>query len=529
MLEAALARVASQGREVAQLRRENEVLGQAIRALHAEKQALLHRAVAAEAQVAELSAKVGELEQAVIGLAKKKTSANSSQPPSSEGPGERAKRAYPSRERSDKGPGGQDGHEGSGRAWCADPDEVVVHRPARCPAGHDLTGVAGTVTERRQVTDVEVTVTVTEHRKEEVTCPACAARAKGAFPADVTGTACFGPGAKAGVLALSAVGHLPVRVASQMAEALWGLHVAPGAIDTWRAKLALALAPWDDRAVELLRAAPVLGADETPVAVADMKKAYAHVAVTDLLTRFHLADRTKAGIVSGGVLGGHEGTLVTDCLGTYWGIGAAAHQACLAHLARELRFFDEELRPDEEGMPHPHPGFGQLAAGLRAAVHEHNEAARSGAGPPGAGGRPAHLAELVARTRAGFGEHGGRRPATERKALALLNRIGRLCSAGELFGFLDNLAVPPTNNASEQAVRPWKVRQRRSGCFRSAAAAREWLRIAGYPALPGSTGSSPSRPSAWRSSAPRSCPDGPQVRWGPDQLRQHRYAPHRRP
>ena len=40
--------------------------------------------------------------------------------------------------------------------------------------------------------------------------------------------------------------------------------------------------------------------------------------------------------------------------------------------------------------------------------------------------------------------------------------------------------MPPTNNGSEQALRTWKVKQRRSGTFRSADAARQWLLIGSY-------------------------------------------------
>ena len=40
--------------------------------------------------------------------------------------------------------------------------------------------------------------------------------------------------------------------------------------------------------------------------------------------------------------------------------------------------------------------------------------------------------------------------------------------------------LPPTNNCSEQAVKPHKVRQRRSGCFRSREAAEQYLVLQSY-------------------------------------------------
>jgi len=68
--------------------------------------------------------------------------------------------------------------------------------------------------------------------------------------------------------------------------------------------------------------------------------------------------------------------------------------------------------------------------------------------------------------------------STLKAALVLLRRLRRLHA--DLWGFLDDFGVPPTNNGSEQALRTWKVKQRRSGTFRSEDAARQWLLIGSY-------------------------------------------------
>jgi len=113
------------------------------------------------------------------------------------------------------------------------------------------------------------------------------------------------------VIALSAGGKLPTRVAADMAAALFGIEISPGVVNLWRRRLAEGLSNRDDAAIAALKASPVLGADETLVVVTGMSAAMAHVVVNKLITRFHLAGRSKKAITSCGVLGGFKGRLVT--------------------------------------------------------------------------------------------------------------------------------------------------------------------------------------------------------------------------
>lgn len=49
-----------------------------------------------------------------------------------------------------------------------------------------------------------------------------------------------------------------------------------------------------------------------------------------------------------------------------------------------------------------------------------------------------------------------------------------------LYAFVDDPGVPGTNNAAEQAVRPLKTKQKRSGRFRTRAGLGNHVRLAGY-------------------------------------------------
>ena len=78
------------------------------------------------AQIAALMARVGELERR-LGL----NSSNSGKPPSSDGLKKPA-RVASLRERSNKKPGGQQGHKGETLRQSAAPDEIVDHFPPIC-------------------------------------------------------------------------------------------------------------------------------------------------------------------------------------------------------------------------------------------------------------------------------------------------------------------------------------------------------------------------------------------------------------
>ena len=90
-----------------------------------------------------------------------------------------------------------------------------------------------------------------------------------------------------------------------------------------------------DRVRELLPAAGVLHADETPARAAG-KLHYVHVACTGFLTAMHTGDRTKEAIDAGGVLPGYAGTIVRDGYKGYEHLTDALHAWCGAHGLRDL-------------------------------------------------------------------------------------------------------------------------------------------------------------------------------------------------
>jgi transposase len=149
--------------EAAALRAANARLRQVVEAKDTEIAALRtsHQAQldVLRSQVAVLTARVTEL-QAQVG----RSSRNSSQPPSQDGPARPAPKSL--RGKSGRKPGRPKGQPGSALEFTAAPDEVIAREPGRCSGcGNDLAGAAAAGMIRGQVTDVPpVRPVVTEHQ-----------------------------------------------------------------------------------------------------------------------------------------------------------------------------------------------------------------------------------------------------------------------------------------------------------------------------------------------------------------------------
>ena len=103
--------------------------------------------VSLRGELARAQERIAELEDRL-----RKTSRNSSMPPSGEGLAKPPPRSRSLRKKTGRKPGGQDGHPGTTLAQVAKPDREERHEPAccrRCAA--DLAGLPVTGIERRQV------------------------------------------------------------------------------------------------------------------------------------------------------------------------------------------------------------------------------------------------------------------------------------------------------------------------------------------------------------------------------------------
>jgi hypothetical protein len=452
------------------------------------------------AVVAEQAALIESLRAEVAALRRQagRDSSNSSQSPSRDSPAAKAKKKAGQREarraRLGRPQGGQKGHPGASLAWAARPDETWVIEPGACGGcGADLAGGAGRVASAVQVFDVPpAALTVTEYQMIARTCR-CGQVTTAPPPPGVTGgPACYGPNVVAAATLLASTDVIGVERAADLMAALLSAPVSTGFVSRCLVRLdaALTAAGFEDALKDALRAADVLGTDETPAPLTtaaasaqDCGNPHVYTVRTmrgyagggpDLIWYGAAGNRTKAAITGFGILDGYYGVLVRDDYGGYlsYDAGLAGVQQCLAHL---YRYLDDAYVID----PVSQVWTRQAGDALRAA----GVAVRAARGARQASLDPA----LLARLRRSYDQavafgisvnlsrpwHKGNHPG-----LILARRLKR--KAAQVWLFATRFDVPATNNGSENAVRGYKLAAKISGCWRTLATLQRHCRIRSY-------------------------------------------------
>lgn len=280
------------------------------------------------AQVEMLLARVAKLEEQV-----RRSSRNSSQPPSSDGPG--APPAHKKRKPSGRSPGGQEGHEKRERPLVPrdQVDELVVLRPTRCRAcRRALVGVDPSP-RRHQVSELpRIVPIVKEFELHSLDCT-CGARTAATLPAGVP-TGAFGPSVVAMAAMLMGVYRLSKRAVPDLMRDAFGLSMSVGAVVGCQHIASEALAVPVEEAKAFVAEQPVKNADETSWREA-RRKAWLWTVVTAAVTVFMVHSRRTAE-ASREILGRAQGVLVSDRHGAYNWWPVAKHQFCWAHLIRDF-------------------------------------------------------------------------------------------------------------------------------------------------------------------------------------------------
>jgi transposase len=422
--------------------------------LEAKVAGLEEQARVLEAELAAERARGDALAERAEALARRlgKDSSNSSKPPSSY----RKPRDRSLRKKTGRKPGKQPGAPSSTLKQSPDPDHVIECSPAACGCcGTDLSGVPALDTQKRQVFEAAPPPppVVTEYQVQSKVCPRCGQVSAGTAPAGVTGRVQYGPGVHAST-ALATCGHyLPVARAGALTGALTGVKVSTGFAAGVRGRAAALLPPFMDRVRELLHAAPVLYADETP-ARACGKLRYVHVACTEFLTAMHTGDRTKETIDAGGVLPGYTGIIVRDGYAGYDHLTSALHAWCGAHGLRDLHAL-HQADPDEQAW----------AQDMAAVLLEASAAAGAARAAGNTRLSDDQQRDIRARYRAavsgGIDTNYGRGTRTRRDGWTLAMRFGS--HEDMILRFTTDLAAGFTSNQAERDIRPVKVAQHNAG------------------------------------------------------------------
>jgi transposase len=408
-------------------------------ALLSEKDALINALLAqvqAQAeQIAVLTARVAELE-AKLNLPPKNPS-NSSKPPSQ---GHKANGEGEAKPKSRV-------HAGAHRPLHPHPTrrrDVLAERCSHCRA--DVTGVAQVAVRAYDRIEIpEITPDVTRVTLHGGVCPCCAKRFTAEAPAGLEPGSPVGPNLRAFVLYLRFGQAIPFERLERLLRDLFGLEISEGALVNLLEASAPAFEAQTNRIRERLLSGTALQSDETSVRVGK---------ATFWTWVFHHADSacfiirpSRGKAVVREFLGEFRPEVwVSDRLAAQMGWATQDHQVCLAHLLRDIQYAIDA-------------GDNAFAPGMKALL---KRAARIGRRRPALA--DSTLVAYHARLQAKLDELLKIVPDT--KAGQKLQRIIKRFRQN-LFVFVTNRDIPPTNNGSEQALRPCVVFRKVTNCFRS--------------------------------------------------------------
>jgi transposase len=335
-----------------------------------------------------------------------------------------------------------------------EPDRIVLHAATVCPACAAPLD-RGRLVGRRQVLDLPpVRAEVVEHRVLERTCRRCGLRCRGEMPdlgEQVGAHRRVSWPVVAWVAALRTTLRLPLASLQWLLERGWGLRLSVGELSALVAEAARAGQPVYEALLAEARASPVVHIDETGWRESG-RTGWVWTLSTPTVRFFHYS-RSRAGAVAERLLG-EDGpaAVVSDFYGAYDRL-ERSQQRCWAHLLRDMH--------DLVGAQPDDPGVAAWAAGGRAV---YDRAVAWAAEATAAGTRPilrerardGFQAELVAHCRA---------QPPEAPQAVLCARIDRY--QAELFTFVADPLVPPTNNAAERSLRPLVIARKISGGTRS--------------------------------------------------------------
>jgi transposase len=338
------------------------------------------------------------------------------------------------------------------------PTQQIVHGVERCVTC-DCALSGGWVKRHREVIEITLPhVEIIDHVLLERACPLCGTsyvptlgRAEG-----ISGQHRLGPRLMAYITTLHEEGRLPIDVIQTHLATIWGLDLSSGAIEG----VLHAVATRGATAVEALqaeiRASAVVHADETGWRE-DGQNRYVWLIATPTARYLEIGRRNSEHIDE--LLGkDFAGTLVTDFYSVYDHF-PGEKQRCWAHLWRDVKDLLAQFPTD--------PVLARWARQLRRLYHAARDQPAST--PTERTQRRLRLEDLIRRLCApSVGT-----PAPQR---TLCQRI--LKYSHELFTFVENALVPPTNNLAERTLRPYVIARKVWGGTRSEQGSTDAMRRA---------------------------------------------------
>lgn len=347
---------------------------------------------------------------------------------------------------------------------------MVTCKPTRCTCGHAFSEQEMKLSEKRQVFDLpQPKLEVTEYQIYKGICPDCGLSHKGLAPSGVNSPVQYGNNVKALVVLLNVQYKLPFKKIQLLFGDLFSCPINESSVYS----AALQCYHDLDQSEQIIKSKVtqngVVHVDETGVRVDGFLR-WLHTASTNLCTCLFVHDKRgeKALQSDKSILNNFTGWHIHDCWSSYFKFTGAKHGLCGAHILRELEALVETgkskwAKTFKTFLMHVYQmPFQQRVIKQQPIILRYKRICQSGlmAEPPP------------------IKEPGKRGRYKRTKARNLVERLMREQDAVLAFAF--NEEVPFTNNLAERDIRPVKVKQKISNCFRSFKGAEIFARIEGF-------------------------------------------------
>lgn len=386
------------------------------------------------------------------------------------------------RQKTGRHPGKQTGAAGAGMKLPQNAKvmDTVYHYPRKCMTCPFFAQCRkeGKLLPVRHVIDVELTVTDTPHIAIEMCCPNERGKVySGTYPSGVHSSMQYGSSIRAMSVVLNTLGMVSVSRLHEILHAFFNLQISTGTISSWIMKAGEECRLPLEGILQKITQSACVHCDETGAKVNGVMH-WIHTACTEKWTYLSLqAKRGLEGMIRAGFLINYRGTVIHDCLSSYWNeiIAAVRHGLCCAHLLRELKWVIQFKKKNKAWAE----GLSEL---LRKLMREVDEAKARGLKALDKDilekywkQYDDYILQGLAMNPAPPDKQGKRGRKKQGKVRSLLLRMQEHKESVLLFSV--DFTVPPTNNIAEASFR--LVAQKRAviGGFRSPEGAESFTAI----------------------------------------------------
>jgi len=390
---------------------------------------------------------------------------NSSMPPSADGNREKGSK----KNKSDKKPGGQKGHQGYRIEKISNPDRIEFIAVDRRKLPKGIYREVGF--KSRQVIDIELHRVVTEYRAQ-ILEDSQGNRYQADFPERVKTDVQYGTGVKVHTIYMSQFQLLPYeRIQDQLSDQV-GVCLSTGTLVQFNREAYQLLEQFEIWVKKQLALSNLLHVDETGINI-NKKRYWLHNASNSTLTYFYPhPKRGSEAMDEIGILPLFQGIACHDHWKPYFKY-SCEHALCNAHHLRELTYLEEI----------DHQNWAKEMRLLLLTIKKSVDLAGGSLSPPEVNAFKEQYRKILNQAEQTecpppqkIEKKRGRIKKT--KARNLLERLRDF--EKEILRFMEDPLTPFTNNQGENDLRMTKVQQKISGCFRSLEGAYMFCRIRSY-------------------------------------------------